>query len=35
MLKQWLEMDTTASWKKLFTVIESPTVSYNAPDKGD
>ena len=35
MLKKWLEMDTTASWKKLLTVIESPTVSCNAPDKGD
>jgi len=34
MLKKWLEMDTTASWHKLFTVIESPAVS-NAPDKGD
>ena len=27
MLKKWLEMDTTASWGKLFTVIESPAVS--------
>ena len=35
MLKKWLEMDTTASWRKLFTVIESPAVSYSAPDKGD
>ena len=35
MLKKWLEMDTTASWGKLFTVIESPAVSYSAPDKGD
>ena len=35
MLKKWLEMDTTVSWEKLFTVIESPAVSYSAPDKGD
>ena len=35
MLEKWLEMDTTASWGKLFTVIESPAVSYSAPDKGD
>jgi len=34
MLKKWLEIDTTASWGKLFTVIESPAVS-SAPDKGD
>ena len=31
----WLQVDTTASWGKLFTVIESPAVSYSAPDKGD
>ena len=35
MLKRWLQVDTTASWSKLFTVIESPAVSYSAPDKGD
>ena len=35
MLKKWLEVDTTASWRKLFTVIESPAVSCSAPDKGD
>ena len=35
MLEKWLELDTTASWRKLLTVIESPAVSYNAPDKGD
>ena len=35
MLKEWLQMDTTASWRKLFTVIQSPAVSYSAPDKGD
>ena len=35
MLKQWLETDTTASWSKLLTVIESPAVSYSPPNKGD
>jgi len=35
MLSKWLEMDTTASWRKLFHVIESPAVSCSAPDKGD
>ena len=35
MLKEWLQVDTTASWRKLFTVIESPAVSCSAPDKGD
>ena len=35
MLRKWLEMDTTASWRKLFTVIESPAVSCSPPDKGD
>ena len=35
MLKKWLQVDTTASWSKLFTVIESPAVSCSAPDKGD
>ena len=35
MFEKWLEMDTTASWSKLFTVIESPAVSCSAPDKGD
>ena len=35
MLEKWLEMDTIASWGKLFTVIESPAVSCSAPDKGD
>ena len=32
---EWLQVDTTASWGKLFTVIESPAVSCSAPDKGD
>ena len=27
MLEKWLEMDITASWRKLLTVIESPAVS--------
>ena len=35
MLNKWLQVDTTASWRKLFTVIESPAVSYSAPDKGN
>ena len=35
MLNKWLQVDTTASWGKLFTIIESPAVSYSAPDKGD
>ena len=35
MLEKWLETDATASWGKLFTVIESPAVSCSAPDKGD
>ena len=35
MLREWLLVDTTASWRKLFTVIESPPVSCCAPDKGD
>ena len=36
MLKKWLEVDPSASWEKLFKVIESPAVSSDqAPDKGD
>ena len=31
----WLQVDTAASWRKLFTVIESPAVSCSAHDKGD
>ena len=27
MLGKWLELDTSASWGKLFTVIESPAVT--------
>ena len=34
MLEKWLEMDTTASWCKLFIAIESPAVSCGALDKG-
>ena len=32
---EWLERDTTASWGKLFTVIESPALSRGVLDKGD
>ena len=35
MLKEWLQMDANASWRNLFTVIESPAVSYSALDKGN
>ena len=35
MLEKWLQVDNTASWSKLFTVIESPAVPNIAPDKGD
>ena len=35
MLKKWLEVDTTASWRKFFLTIKSPVVSSSAPDKGD
>ena len=35
MLRKWLLVDTTDSWRKLFTVIESSAVSCCAPDKGD
>ena len=35
-LKEWLEVDTSAGWKKLFDIIESPLVSCNVvPGKGD
>jgi len=34
MLEKWLEVDSTASWRKLLTVIESPAVSSDS-DKGD
>ena len=35
MLKEWLQVDTAASWGKLFTTVQSPAVSYSSPDKGD
>ena len=36
MLKKWLQIDITASWKKLFTVIESPAVLIGeVNNKGD
>ena len=34
MLEKWLQVDTTASWKKLFTVIESSSM-FTIPHKGD
>ena len=34
MLEKWLQVHTTASWGKLFTVIESSAVS-GVLDKGD
>ena len=34
MLRKWLEIDTTASWEKLFTVIESPAVFCSIAHKG-
>jgi len=34
MFTWWLRANPSASWEKLFTVIESPAVS-SAPDKGD
>ena len=33
MFEKWLEIDTAASWAKLFTVIESPAVT-STPDRG-
>ena len=35
MLEKWLEIDTTASWGKLLTAIESPLLFGSVPDKGD
>ena len=35
MIDIWLQRDTTASWGKIYTVIESPAVSGSAPNKGD
>ena len=34
MLEKWLEVDPTASWNKLFAVIELPAVAYGVPKKG-
>ena len=36
MLEKWLEVDPSASWEKIISVIESPAVSNNgqAVDKG-
>ena len=34
MLRKWLEMDVTASWSKLFTVMESPAVAGSVSDSG-
>ena len=30
MLKKWLEVNTTASWRNLFEVIESPAMCSNS-----
>ena len=36
MLEKWLEIDLSASWKRLLKVIESPAVSIDqSPNKGD
>ena len=35
MLERWLDRDITASWCKLFKVIESPAVSCSAPGNDD
>ena len=34
MLEKWVEIDSSASWRKLFAAIESPAVS-SSPDKGE
>ena len=35
MLRKWLEMDATASWSKLFTVMgSSPAMASSASDSG-
>ena len=34
MLNKWLKMNTTASWRKVFTVIKSPAM-FHVPVKGD
>ena len=35
MFELWLELDTTATWDKLFAAIEPPTASHSASDEGD
>ena len=35
MLEKWLEMDVTASWGKLLTIITSPAISCSGTDKGE
>ena len=36
MLKKWLEVDLSASWNKLLSVIQSPAMSSDqAAEKGD
>ena len=35
MLEKWLDIDATATWRKLLTIIESPVISCSAPDIGD
>ena len=34
MLEKWVKTNPSASWRKLFTAIESPGVAGRAPDKG-
>ena len=34
MLEKWLKIDPSASWRKLFTAIESPAMAGHVPDKG-
>jgi len=35
MLERWLELDPTASWKKLFVAIESPAITVpSQPEPG-
>ena len=34
MLEKWLEIDTAASWEKIFSAINSPAVSIKCESKG-
>ena len=34
MLEKWLEIDTAASWEKIFAAINSPAVSIKCESKG-